>query len=109
MATKTATKTATPKTIVNAEGVRVKRPVKTSARKRPSKAFITRMAEIRGFMTGNERTQLATLDVRNTLQRINNRTMSEDVNETLTGVENADIQALIKAFVKGVNEVLKNK
>jgi hypothetical protein len=99
--------TKTPKTIVTAEGKRVKRPVKTSERKRPCKTYIERMCEIRGFMTGNERTQLATLEIRNALQRINNKAMSENVNETFTGDENAQIQALIKAFVKDVNEVLK--
>ena len=74
-----STETKTTKTVVNAEGKRVKRPVQESNRKRPSKAFITRTAEIRGFMTGNEKTSLKTLDVKNAWQRINNRAMADDV------------------------------
>lgn len=100
---------ATPKTIVTAEGKRVKRPVQKSNRKRPSKAFIERMAEIRGFMTGNDKTSLATLKMKNAWQRINNRSMSDDVRDNFSHAENTELQALISAFVKGVNEVLKEK
>ncbi len=97
------------KTVVNAEGKRVMRPVQESNRKRPSKAFIERTAEIRGFMTGNEKTSLATLKLKNTWQRINNRSMADDATVNFTGAENDEIQRLIREFVKGVDAVLKAK
>lgn len=104
-----STETKTPKTIVTAEGKRVKRPVQESNRKRPSKSFIEKMALIRGFMTGNEKTQLATLKLKNVWQRINNRAMADDVTLNFTGAENEEIQKLIKEFVKGVDAVLNKK
>ncbi len=84
-------------------------PVKTSKRKRPNKKFIEQMAKFRGHMTGNEKTLLSGLEVKNALQRINNRAMAEDVNLNFTGAENVALQDLMKAFVKGVNQVLKAK
>lgn len=100
------TKATTPKTIVNAEGKRVKRPVKTSERKRPNRAFIEKMAEIRGFMSGNEKTLITGLKVKNALQRVNNRAMSEDVTTHFTGEQNAELQRLMKEFAKGVDAIL---
>jgi hypothetical protein len=97
------------KTVVNVDGKRVKRPVQQSARKRPSKAFITKCAEIRGFMTGNEKTSLKTLEVKNAWQKINNRSMSDDVTVNFTSVENDELQRLMREFVAGVNKVLKTK
>lgn len=82
-------------------------PKPTSDRKRPNKTFIKRCVEFRGFMTGAEKTQLATLDVKNVMQRVNNVAMSDDVNQLFTGTENAELQALIKEFVKSVDSVLK--
>lgn len=104
-----STETKTTKTVVNAEGKRVKRPVQESTRKRPSKAFIERTAEIRGFMTGNEKTSLATLKVKNAWQRINNRSMADDVTINFSGAENDELQRLMREFVKGVDAVLKGK
>jgi hypothetical protein len=102
-----STETKTTKTVVNAEGKRVKRPVQESTRKRPSKAFIERTAEIRGFMTGNEKTSLATLKVKNAWQRINNRSMADDVTINFSGAENEELQKAIKEFVNKVNAILK--
>lgn len=102
-----ATQTETPKTIVNAEGKRVKRPVKTSARKRPNRKFIEQMAAIRGFMTGNEKTLITGLTVKNALQRVNNRAMDDNANVQFTSEQNAELQRLMKEFVKGVNAVIK--
>ena len=97
------------KTVVNAEGKRVKRPVQDSKRKRPSKAFIERTAEIQGFMSGNQKTSLKTLEVKNAWQRINNRSMADDVTVQFTGEENEKLQKLMREFVKGVDAVLKGK
>lgn len=84
----------------------VKAPVKTSDRKRPNRQFIERMAEFRGYMTGNEKTALTTLKVKNAMQRVNNRTLSDDANVTLSGSQNERIQKLIKQFVKEIDNVL---
>lgn len=78
-------------------------PVKTSERKRPNKTFIQKMAEFRGHMTGNEKTQLKGLEVKNALQRVNNRAMGEKFDSK----QNKEIQKLMVDFVKGVNAVLK--
>lgn len=84
-------------------------PKPTSDRKRPNKAFIEKMAQFRGFTTGNEKSQLSGLEVKNALQRVNNRAMSEDVNINFTGAENTELQRLMKEFTRGVNAVLKAK
>lgn len=99
--------TKTPKTIVNAEGKRVKRPVKTSARKRPNRKFIEQMADIRGFMSGNEKVQLKTLEIKNAMQRLNNRAMSENVNDNFTSEQCKIITKLINEFVKNIDTVIK--
>lgn len=88
---------------------KVRKPKKTSDRKRPNKEYIQKMAEFRGFMTGNEKTSLATLDVKNVMQRVNNVAMSEDATKQFDGSENEAIQKLIKQFVKDVKGVLKNR
>jgi LPS O-antigen subunit length determinant protein (WzzB/FepE family) len=88
---------------------KAKAPVKTSDRKRPNKAFISQMAAFRGFMTGNEKTQLATLDVKNIMQRVNNRAMSDNVNDNFNGADNERIQKLIKQFVKDIDAVISGK
>lgn len=80
-------------------------PKPTSTRLRPNKTFIQQMVAFRGNMTGDEKTQLATLEVKNALQRVNNRAMTEG----FSGVDNAELQRLMKEFVKGVNEVLASK
>lgn len=84
-----------------------KEPVRTSDRKRPNKAFILKMVEFRGFMTGNEKTQLATLTVKNVMQRVNNRAMSDDVSDNFNGKQNEKLQKLMKQFVKEINVVLE--
>jgi hypothetical protein len=86
---------------------RKRAPKKTSDRKRPSKKFIMKMAEFRGFMSGNDKTSLETLSVKNVMQRVNNVAMSEDSNVQFTGAENAELQRLMKEFVKNINGVLK--
>lgn len=86
-----------------------KAPVKTSNRNRPNKAFILQMAQFRGFMSGNDKTSLATLDVKNVMQRVNNRAMSEDVRDNFTGAQNEQIQKLIKQFVKDIDNVISGE
>lgn len=88
---------------------RKRKPKPTSSRKRPNKSFIMKMVAFRGNMTGNEKTLLTGLEVKNALQRVNNRAMDEDVNENFTGTQNAELQRLMKEFVRGVNEVLKGE
>jgi hypothetical protein len=82
-------------------------PRKTSDRKRPNKSYILRLAEFRGFMTGNEKSSLQTLNVKNVMQRLNNVAMSEDASVQFTGAENTELQRLMKEFVKNINGVLK--
>lgn len=89
------------------ETIKLKRkPRKTSDRKRPNKSFINKMAAFRGYMTGNEKTQLASLDVKNVMQRVNNRSMSDDVNENFSAEKNKEIQKLIKSFVKEMDDLI---
>ena len=96
-----------PKTVINAEGKRVKRPVQESNRKRPSKAFIEMTADIRGFMTGNEKLQLKTLALKNAWQRINNRAMSDNVNDNFDSQDVKELSKLINNFVKNIDIILK--
>jgi len=77
-------------------------PKPTSDRKRPNKSFIKQMAEFRGHMTCNEKTMLTGLEVKNILQRVNNRAFDN----AIKAVECAEIQRLMKSFVKAVNEEL---
>lgn len=81
----------------------VEAPVRTSEKKRPNKTFIQQMAEFRGHMTENEKTQLSGLEVKNALQRVNNRAMDEKFDSK----QNKELQKLMADFVKGVNAVLK--
>ena len=85
---------------------RKREPKKTSDRKRPNKTFIQKMVEFRGYMTGNEKTSLATLDVKNVMQRVNNRTLSDDVNDNFNATQNEQIQKLIKQFVKNIDAII---
>ena len=85
---------------------RKREPKKTSDRKRPNKTFIQKMVEFRGYMTGNEKSSLATLDVKNVMQRINNRAMSDDVNDNFNATQNEQIQKLIKQFVKDIDAII---
>jgi hypothetical protein len=101
--------TKTTKTIINKDGKRVKRPIQVSKRKRPSKSFIESMAKIRGYMTGNEKTSLETLKLKNTWQKINNRSMSDNVEDNFTSEENQELIRLMSKFIKDVNTILKNK
>ena len=82
-------------------------PKPTSDRKRPSKSFIKQVVEFAGHMTSNQRTQLATLEVKNRIARINTRAMSDDKSVNFTTAENLEIQALIKQFVKAIDIVIK--
>ena len=87
---------------------RKREPKKTSDRKRPNKTFIQKMVEFRGYMTGNEKTSLATLDVKNVMQCVNNRAMSDDVNDNFNATQNEQIQKLIKQFVKDIDAVINS-
>lgn len=87
---------------------RKREPKKTSDRKRPNKTFIQKMVEFRGYMTGNEKTSLATLDVKNVMQRVNNKTLSDNVNDNFNATQNEQIQKLIKQFVKNINAVINS-
>jgi hypothetical protein len=78
-------------------------PVRTSEKKRPNKTFIQQMAEFRGHMTENEKTQLSGLEVKNALQRVNNRAMDEKFDSK----QNVKLQKLMAEFVKGVTAVLQ--
>jgi len=64
------------------------------------------MVEFRGYMTGNEKSSLATLDVKNVMQRVNNRAMSDDVNDNFNATQNEQIQKLIKQFVKDIDAII---
>jgi hypothetical protein len=88
---------------------KAKAPVKTSDRKRPNKKFIEATVALRGYMTGNEKTQITSLEVKNAMQRVNNRSMSDDVNDNFSGVENEALQKLMKRFVKDINAVINGK
>lgn len=82
-------------------------PVKTSDRNRPNKTFIQQMADFRGHMTGNEKTQLKTLEVKNILQKVNNRAMSENKDHNFDAKQNIELQKLMATFVKETNLILK--
>lgn len=74
----------------------------TSKRKRPNKAKILKQARLRGHLTHNENLMLTGLEVKNLLQRINNRSF-EDM------IKNADcknIQLIMKQMVTEVNQIL---
>jgi hypothetical protein len=88
---------------------KVKAPVKTSERKRPNRAYIEQMAAFRGHMTGNEKTALATLDVKNVMQRVNNRTLSDVVTDNFDSAQCKELMAIMKKFVSDIENVIKNK
>lgn len=79
-----------------------KAPVPTSPRKRPNKSFIEKMAEFRGYMTCNEKTMLEGLNVKNVLQRLNNRAFDGSIKADTC----SEIQKLMKAFVKEMDALL---
>ena len=85
-----------------------RKPKPTSTKKRPNKNFIMKMAAFRGHMTGNEKTLLESIKVKNALARINTRGMAEDVTVNFNSAQNTKLQALMKEFVKNVDEVLKS-
>ena len=87
------------------EPTRKTKPRKTSDRARPNKTHIQKMAEYRGYQTANEKTQLTGLKVKNALQRVNSKSM-KDEGENFTTKENAEIQRLMKQFVRGINKIL---
>lgn len=88
---------------------KAKAPVKTSNRKRPNKKFIEATVALRGYMTGNEKSQLTSLEVKNVMQRMNNKAMSDSVVDNFTGAENEALQKLMKRFVKDINAVINSK
>ena len=82
-------------------------PVKTSNKKRPNKSYILSMAQIKGGISENERTQLATLTVKNAMQRVNNKAMSDKEEIQLTDEQNIALQMMIAKFVNDVEQILK--
>tara|TARA_R110000868_G_C10787599_1_gene756017 strand:+ start:670 stop:942 length:273 start_codon:yes stop_codon:yes gene_type:complete len=88
-------------------GTKIETPVKTSNKKRPNKTYILYMAQIKGGISENERTQLATLTVKNALQRVNNRAMSEKEETQLSIEQNIALQMMIAKFVNDVEQILK--
>jgi hypothetical protein len=82
-------------------------PTKTSDKNRPNKTFIQQMVEFRGHMTPNEKTQLNTLEVKNVLQRVNNRAMSED--KAFDDKSNEKLQKLMAKFVSDMNKIINTK
>jgi hypothetical protein len=82
-------------------------PVKTSNKKRPNKSYILSMAQVKGGISENERTQLATLTVKNAMQRVNNKTMSEVESNQLSDEQNIALQMMIAKFVNDVEQILK--
>jgi hypothetical protein len=88
---------------------KAKAPVKTSERKRPNKKFIEATVALRGYMTGNEKTQLASLEVKNAMQRVNNKAMSDSVVDNFNSAECKELISLMKRFVKDIDNVIKNK
>ena len=88
---------------------RKRAPKPTSDRKRPNKTFIQQMAEFRGHMTGNEKTQLITLEVKNRLARINTRAMSEDESINFNSTDNLALQKLMRKFVHDIDNIIKIK
>lgn len=81
-------------------------PVKTSDRNRPNKTYINQMAIFRGHLTDNEETQLATLTVKNMLQKINNRAMSNIETHNFNTDQNIKLQELMIKFVNEANTLL---
>lgn len=79
-----------------------KEPVPTSARKRPNKKFILEMVKFRGHMTCNEKTMLEGLNIKNLLQRINNRAFDDAIKADVCG----EMQKRMKAFVKEIDALL---
>jgi len=69
-------------------------------RKRPNKSEIIKQAKLRGHMTYNEETTLEGLKVKNSLQRIYNKTMDDSLNKT-------NCEKLKKAMAE-FNEVVKS-
>ncbi len=82
-------------------------PAKTSNKKRPNKSYILSMVQFKGSINENERTQLATLTVKNAMQRINNKAMAEKEENQLTVEQNIALQILISKFVNDIDQVLK--
>jgi hypothetical protein len=94
---------------MNTTTKKTKAPKKTSDRKRPNKSYILKLAEYRGFMSGNDKTSLITLGVKNSLQKINNRAMADDVTKNFNGKDSKELIALMKIFVKNVDIILKRQ
>jgi len=88
---------------------RKRAPKKTSPKKRPNKKYILQLAEFRGFMTSNEKVQLATLEVKNAMQRLNNLSMADDVTKNFNAKDSKELISLMKGFVKEVNSIIKRQ
>jgi hypothetical protein len=86
---------------------KIEMPVKTSTKKRPNKTYIMKMAEVKGGLSENERTQLATLRVKNAMQRVNNKAMSDKESNQLTTEQNIALQILMTKFANDIEQVLK--
>jgi hypothetical protein len=77
----------------------------SAARHRPNKAFLEHTAEKRGYYLPSEKVALKGLVVKNTLQRVFNRTIGTDV--ILTNAECAKVNKILNDFIAGIDEILK--
>ena len=80
---------------------------KATARRRVNKTFINNLAAQRGGLTKNEKVSLTTLSVKNALQRVNNRALSE--HNQLASKQCIALQKLLKEFVKSVDSIITVK
>lgn len=82
----------------------VKSAKKSLDRKRPNKSYLKMLGAEQGKNTPNQNVALETFNVKNALQRINNRALSED--KTFTVAQCAALKKLMKTFVSQVNEIV---
>lgn len=78
---------------------------KKKFRKRPNLAEIKKQGELRGHLTCNEETTLLTIELKNSLQRMWNRTMDDALSKT----ECNKLQKAMKTFLAEVDEVIPKR
>lgn len=77
----------------------------TSTRKRPNKAKILKQGRLRGHLTDNENLLLSGLNVKNVLQRVNNR----GFDDLIKPHDCKKLQSLFETFVSEIDLILKDK
>ena len=77
----------------------------TSTRKRPNKAKILKQGRLRGHLTANENLMLSGLNVKNVLQRVNNR----GFDDLIKPHDCKKLEMLFETFVSEVDSILKEK